>query len=615
MNFKPAASLAFLFLFICNSLQAKKIEECQTPILIVGGGASGVTAGLQASRLGVKTLIIEETDWLGGMLTSAGVSAIDGNHKLPSGLWGEFRQKLYDYYGGPANLETGWVSNTLFEPIVGNSIFKQMTANNPNLAIWYKTQFTGIKKTANGWDVKVRKGKKEYLIHANVVVDCTELGDLMAATGTDFFVGMDSRSRTGEKYALEKANNIIQDLTYVAVLKDYGKGTDNTIPKPAGYDAAEFEHSCNVADPAAADKSAVLDCDKMLTYGKLPNGKYMINWPKHGNDIYLSIIANTPAEREIELKKAKLHTLRFVYYLQTALGYKNLGLSDEFGTKDKLPKIPYYRESRRLDGVVNLAVQYLEKPFDQAYPLYRTGAMVGDYTIDHHHLKNPDAPKIEFIDIKIPSYNVPLGVLVPKETKNFIVAEKSIAVSNIVAGATRLQPVVLEAGQAAGALAALSIIDKKDVKELSVRNVQAALLDANVYLMPYIDVKPTDAYFKAVQKIGATGILKGTGNPYMWANQTWFYPNHPISGFDLMKGLRTYYPALADYQLGGNDLTIAEFAKVIHTIAPSVSETSVKEKYSTLSKNEVMNRSDIALLIEQYLQPFEKPIDWFGNLK
>lgn len=610
-------SLAFftLFLFIFNEpINAKHINEYETSILIIGGGASGVTAGLQASRLGVKTLIIEDTDWLGGMLTSAGVSGIDGNHQLPSGLWGEFRQKLYDYYGGSKNVETGWVSNTLFEPFVGNNIFKEMVANNPNLNIWYKTNFSSITKTSKGWDVKVIREKKEILIHANIVIDCTELGDVLAAAGADFFVGMDSKKRTGEVYALEEANDIIQDLTYVAVLKDFGKGVDKTIPKPLGYDAKEFEQSCNVADPAAIDTSAVLDCTKMLTYGKLPNGKYMINWPKSGNDIYLNIIAKTSAQREEELKKAKLHTLRFIYYMQTVLGYKNLGLSDEFGTKDNLPKIPYYRESRRLDGVVNLAVHYLEMPYEQAHPLYRTGVIVGDYTIDHHHLKNPDAPKIEFIKIRVPSYNVPLGALVPKNLSNFIVAEKSIAVSNIVAGATRLQPVVLEIGQAAGALAALSIINNQEIKDINIRTVQSKLLDANVYLMPFIDVKPNDSFFKSVQKIGATGILKGSGNPYMWANQTWFYPNHVMSGFDLVKGLKTYYPTLT-HQLGGGDLTIADFAKVIYLIKPSISESAIKERYNTLSQSEVMKRKEVAFLIDEFLNPFDKSIDWVGNLK
>ena len=95
-------------------------------VVIAGGGASGVMAGIQSARMGAKTLIIEETVWLGGMLTAAGVSAIDGNYELPSGLWEEFRQEIYAYYGGADSVKTGWVSHVMFEPQVGAAILQQM---------------------------------------------------------------------------------------------------------------------------------------------------------------------------------------------------------------------------------------------------------------------------------------------------------------------------------------------------------------------------------------------------------------------------------------------------------------------------------------------------------
>jgi choline dehydrogenase-like flavoprotein len=101
-------------------------QNLKTDVLVVGGGVGGFAAGLQAARSGVKAIIIEEGPWLGGMLSAAGVSAIDGNHELPSGIWGEFRQKLYDHYGGPSKLATGWVSHTQFEPRVADSILKSM---------------------------------------------------------------------------------------------------------------------------------------------------------------------------------------------------------------------------------------------------------------------------------------------------------------------------------------------------------------------------------------------------------------------------------------------------------------------------------------------------------
>ncbi len=132
-----------------------------------------------------------------------------------------------------------------------------------------------------------------------------------------------------------------------------------------------------------------------------------------------------------------------------------------------------------------------------------------------------------------------MGSLIPRGVEGFIVAEKSISVTNMVNGATRLQPVVLQLGQAAGMMAALCIQQHKQPAQLSVRDVQVQLLKANGYIMPFIDVAPADPQFNVIQKIGATGILKGTGVPYLWANQTWFYPEQPISGYELVQGSST----------------------------------------------------------------------------
>lgn len=194
---------------------------------------------------------------------------------------------------------------------------------------------------------------------------------------------------------------------------------------------------------------AVSDCQQMLNYGKLPNDKYMINWPNCGNDYFVDWPNMNPDQRAAALEKAKEFTQGFVYYIQEELGFSNLRLADEFPTKDHFPMIPYDREARRAKGKVFLTVDHLERPYDHTY--YRTGVAVGDYPIDHHHDKNPEAPEIAFINIKVPSYTIPLGALIPERVTNLIMAEKNISVSNIVNGATRLQPVVLGIGQAAGA--------------------------------------------------------------------------------------------------------------------------------------------------------------------
>lgn len=591
----------------------------ETQLLIVGGGASGTTAAVQAARMGIRTIIIEETEWLGGMLTSAGVSAIDGNHNMPSGLWGEFRQKLYNYYGGPREVETGWVSNTLFEPSVGNKLLKELAVV-PDLTIYYKTKWISVKKSGTKWLCEIERNHKSLTVKADVIIDATELGDVLAYLKVPYRIGMDSRFDTKEEFAPEKANNIIQDLTYVVTLKDYGKGANKTIAKPEGYRAEEFRCSCDIADPSS-DDGPQNDCYKMLQYGRLPNNKYMINWPKCGNDIYLNIIENTPAERESALKEAKLHALRFVYYIQTELGYRNLGLADEYPTKDKLPMLPYHRESRRVLGLVTLTLNHVARPYEQPDPLYRTGIAVGDYTIDHHHLKNPSAPLIEFVKIKVPSYNVPLGSLIPAGTDGLIVAEKSISVSNIVNGATRLQPVVLGIGQAAGALAAVAIKTNTSPSEINIRAVQQALLDSKAYLMPFVDIKPDDKDFAVIQRIGATGILKGTGIPYKWANQTWFYPERTLSEYELITGLRTYYPELNTFQASGKDLTIDFFTEVMKTLKPGFNYNILLSDWEKLATGKALSpalnidRRTAAILIDHYLNPFLIPLNFDGTVR
>ncbi len=116
-------------------------QKASTKVLVIGGGTGGTAAAIQAARMGVDVMLVEETSWLGGMLSAAGVSATDGNHRLPSGIWRESRDQLYKVYGGPAAVETGWVSNTQFEPRVADSILKAMAAPLKKLDIRYGWRF------------------------------------------------------------------------------------------------------------------------------------------------------------------------------------------------------------------------------------------------------------------------------------------------------------------------------------------------------------------------------------------------------------------------------------------------------------------------------------------
>lgn len=598
---------------LCSAVAQKAL---QTDVLVIGGGTGGTAAGIQSARLGAKTIIVESTPWLGGMITAAGVSATDGNHRLPSGIWNEFRTALYKVYGGPKAVETGWVSNTQFEPHVGDSIFKSMAAAEKNLQVLYGCVFVSLKKENQKISSALFKNKKtgELLtVVPKIVIDATELGDVLAAAKLPYDVGMEDETLTGENVGIKHTNNIIQDLTYVAILKDYGAGKDCTITKPANFNPAEFDGSNTDYYFDTTRKAPSVNAKKMLDYGRLPNGKYMLNWPVYGNDIYLNIIALTEAEREQELVKAKEQTLRFIYFIQHTLGFKHLGLADdEFPTADRLALMPYHREGRRVKGLVRFTMRHIAEPFTYGDPLYRTGISVGDYPIDHHHKKNAAAPQhLEFYPV--PSFNVPLGALLSNEADNLIIAEKGISVSNVANGTTRLQPCVLLTGQSAGVLAALSTSLKKAPQAIPVRFVQTQLLKAKAYIMPYIDVPAAHPHFEAAQKIGATGILKGTGVPYKWANQTWFYPDSLVNAKAFVKDLNEFKKGL--YRFANTEVTIAEALKVLTQLKPGWqkkgqnSTAHIKTNWATwglknfnLQRN--ITRLELAVLFNKTIDPF-----------
>ena len=600
--------------------------SCSKPehvdVLVVGGGASGISAGVQAARMGVNTMVVEETPWVGGMLTAAGVSCVDGNYRLQSGLFGEFADSLARRYDGWESLKTGWVSHINFEPHVGQEILTNIAASCGDLLqVRRESIMLDVSKADGLWRVDFRTSRgKKFTITSDILIDGTELGDVAKACGVDYRIGMESRDDTGESIAPVSENDVIQDLTFVAHLKDYGSEADMTIDRPDGYDPSFF-YNCaqNVHSTVAETGQTIWSPQMMITYGRTPGDKYMINWPIYGNDYYVNSIEMTREQRAEVYRNAKNFTLSFIYFIQTELGMKNLGLAyDEFPTEDGFALIPYHRESRRIVGEAFFTVDAAADPYNYRHPYYRTGIAVGDYAVDHHHFRHPDwrsLPDLEFYPI--PSFNVPMGVLLPKQSdvENLIVAEKSVSVSNLINGATRLQPVVMQLGQAAGALAALAKLQDRTVKRVSVRSVQMALLDAGCYLMPYLDLDKEDRHFKALQKIGATGILRGEGRNVGWANQTWFRADEPLLAEDIYAG--DYYHGKLPFVSG--PVKVGQLIGALRHMGVYF-PASLQGFWSELGLSDynperVVTRLEAAVLVDAVIDPFSiYGVDYNGNV-
>ena len=565
-------------------------EDGTGTVLIIGGGSSGVCAAIQAARLGVDVILVEETPWLGGMLTSAGVSATDGNHKMRQGLFGEFANALVRHYGSLDALKTGWVSNMLYSPKVAENIFETWVSDYNNLTVIKNAVFKSISGGAGGWTATFDGKDGALTLEADIVIDCTELGDVAKAAGVPYRLGMDSPSYAGEAMAIGP-NDVVQDLTMVMTLKNYSR--DVTIEKPEGYDESLYYNSCKSAyNVENTTGQTIWPADQMMSYGLLPNGEIMINWPIHGNDYYVNLVDMSREDREKAIAKAKLHSLGFLYYLQTKIGYKTWGMAnDQYPTSDGFPLIPYHRESRRIEGEYLFSVNEAVSPYN--YKGYRTGIAVGDYPVDHHHWQYPDWQSIVIDFPKIVPFTLPLGVLIPKDKDAMLVAEKSISVTNLINGSTRLQPVTMELGQAAGALAALAIKKRVQPREVPVRDVQEALLKAGARLQPYLDVEPTSPDFLVLQRVGSTGIMRGKGETIGWSNECRFRTGDALLKNELF--LEDYYGIPHDNSTAAH--SGATFVALIEKIAERDIDSPLREK-STVT------RLEAARFIDEALDPF-----------
>lgn len=470
-------------------------SQLSTDVLVVGGGTGGTAAAIQAARRGAKTILVSEYPWLGGMLTSAGVSAPDGNELAPwqTGLWGQFLRALQSQQVG--GLDNAWVSLFTFEPALGAKILSAWVKELPNLT-WIAGQTP--QEVLQQGDRVLGVRFPNYEIRAAFTLDGTELGDLLALGAIPHRWGWDWQANYLEPSAPAAPNELtqtypVQSPTWVFLWQDYGEELAPPLEPREGYEPQIFS-------PAWQNYGL----EKFLNYGRLPQNRYMINWPIAGNDYGRGLNRLLGSGRAEFLAEAYRHSYHFACFLQASLG-PHWGLAaGSFPHSHKSSAFalhPYFRESRRLLGQVTVTEWDL-LPQGQVAPLPLdnqtvTSIALGNYANDHHYpgFEFPLAPKSRRWGGRWTGtpFTIPLGAIVPQQTLGFLVCEKNISVSHIANGSTRLQPLVMNIGQAAGLAAALCLEHQCEPQELPVRCLQEALLrepQAKAAVIPLYNLPP-----------------------------------------------------------------------------------------------------------------------------
>lgn len=463
-----------------------------TDVLVVGGGTGGTAAAIQAARRGANTILVSEFPWLGGMLTAAGVSAPDGNELMAfqTGIWGAFLRELEQRQ--PGGLNNSWVSFFSYDPRVGAEIFADWVKDLANLH-WISGQVPLEILKEDNCITGVRFA--DFTVQAKVIIDGTELGDLLALAEIPYRWGWELQSEWQEPSAPVEFNDItakypVQSPTWVVLMQDFGADIAPEIPPAPNYDPALFVGAWEN-----------YGAEKFLNYGRLPGNLFMINWPICGNDYGEGVgrLIEPAGSKSAFLQECRWHSQNFAHFIQNQLG-RRYGLAEGIfpHTDAAFALHPYYRESRRLVGMTTVKEQdILPVPGGRVAALFEDAIAIGNYANDHHYpgFDLPLQPKSIRWGGRWTGtpFTIPYGCLVPATTDGLLVCEKNISVSHIANGATRLQPVVLGIGQAAGMAAAMCVELNCQPRDLPVKALQEALLQdqqAPAAIIPLFNLLP-----------------------------------------------------------------------------------------------------------------------------
>ena len=202
----------------CGARPAVETTE-SFDIVVYGGTSAGVSAAVQARRMGRTVVLVAPERHLGG-LTSSGLGWTDtGNKAVIGGIAREFYHRIWRHYESPeawkwqsreeygnrgqgtpavdGEQRTMWI----FEPHVAEQVFEELVAE-------HGLDVRRNQRLDRAGGVVVERGRIRSIatvggsvFAGKAFIDATYEGDLMAEAGVSYRVGRESAAEFGEAWA------------------------------------------------------------------------------------------------------------------------------------------------------------------------------------------------------------------------------------------------------------------------------------------------------------------------------------------------------------------------------------------------------------------------------
>jgi len=474
-------------------LIAPTSEQLDVDLCIYGGSSAGVAAAVQAVRMGLRVVVLEPGDHLGG-LTSGGLGQTDtGRAEAVGGIAREFYQRVGRHY----QVAIEWQ----FEPHVASAVFADFVREHA-IPVRKRQYLDKVEKTSDRITAITLRGGLR--VTARQFIDASYEGDLMAAAGVLYTVGREANSLYGETLNGVQVHQKHQFAHRVDPYVKAGDATSGLLPgidpaplgptgsgdtrlqaynfrmcltddaairapfeKPAGYDPATYEL---LARTIAAGWTDLRDMQTM--YIRLKN-KAKTDTNNHG-PVSTDFIgmnhdwANASYEKREEIFQAHVSWQKGYHYFlandprvpaNMRASFANWGLArDEFPATGGWPHQLYIREARRMisDYVVSENDCRANRRADDSVGL-------GSYNMDSHNCRRfvQDGQVMNEGDVQVPPtapYPIPTRSIVPTRGQ---CANLSVPIccsaSHIAYGSLRMEPVFMVLGQSAATIAAIAL--------------------------------------------------------------------------------------------------------------------------------------------------------------
>lgn len=413
-----AASAAFPFARVAPRGLPPPARELDADAVVIGGGLGGCAAALTLSRRGLRVILTEETDWIGGQLTSQAVPPDEhpwieafGGSRSYRELRAAIRQYYRDHYPLTAsalraprlNPGNGRVSALCHEPRVALAALEGLLAPHRasgRLMLLLEHVPRGAevdRDRIRAVEVESLANGRRLVLRAPTFLDATELGDLLPLTGTEHVTGFEARGDTGEARAPAEAQPSNEQAFTLCFALEHRPGEDHTIDRPEGY--AQWHDRTPVLRPpwpgpllslvttdpltgkprtlafdpegeARGDRFGLWTYRRILdrtnfAEGAVPFDVSIVNWPQ--NDFWEGSLLGPVEETRRHVARARELGRSLLYWLQTeaprpdgGVGFPGLRLRPDItGTEDGFAKRPYVREARRIRAVFTVTEEHV----------------------------------------------------------------------------------------------------------------------------------------------------------------------------------------------------------------------------------------------------------------